>query len=406
MSDRYLVISTDCHAGLPPEQYREYLDPQYREAFDVALPIQIEMTSKMGKQFLVEDINKEWRAGNENLLHGAWDHDARIQVLDGDGIAGEIIFPDGITEMNSPPFGASLGLPTENVNPELQWAGCVAHNRWLAELCSMAPERHFGVALIPGCWDDMEKTLSEIKWARNNGLGGILLPPMWGSQKPYHHPFYEPLWALCQELNMIIHFHSGPAPTTDYFGAMPPEPGQVAMPGGVGIYITEVPFWNVRPLTFMLWGGVFTRFPDLKVAITEGTAIWAGEYVALLEQRYAEAHYSQKLGDFRSHLKDKSPAQAFRENVFIGASCMPRREAEHRHEIGLNQIGWGSDYPHPEGSWPFTKDQMFDTFRGLPENEVADMLGLNSARFYGFDVEKLAPIVERIGPKKSWLADA
>ena len=85
---------------------------------------------------------------------------------------------------------------------------------------------------------------------------------------------------------------------------------------------------------------------------------------------------------------------------------MPRREAEHRHEIGMKQMGWGSDYPHPEGSWPFTKDQMFETFRGLPENEVADMLGLNSARFYGFDTEKLAPIVERIGPKRSWLADA
>ncbi len=38
--DRYLVISSDCHAGLPGEQYREYLDPQYREAFDQAYPIQ------------------------------------------------------------------------------------------------------------------------------------------------------------------------------------------------------------------------------------------------------------------------------------------------------------------------------------------------------------------------------
>ena len=42
--DRYLVISSDCHAGLPPEQYRSYLDPEHRAAFDQALPIQLSMT--------------------------------------------------------------------------------------------------------------------------------------------------------------------------------------------------------------------------------------------------------------------------------------------------------------------------------------------------------------------------
>ncbi len=65
---------------------------------------------------------------------------------------------------------------------------------------------------------------------------------------------------------------------------------------------------------------------------------------------------------------------------------------------------WGSDYPHPEGSWPFTKDQMHATFHGLPEDEVTAMLGGNAADFYGFDKEKLAPLVAKIGPKKSWLS--
>ena len=405
MPDRHLVISSDCHAGLRPEAYRDYLDPEYRAAFDEALPIQNAAMKESGKRFLVDDVNEQWRAGNEDLLHGAWDHDARIRVLDGDGIAGEIVFPDGITEMNSPPFGANLGLPTENVVPELQWAGARAHNRWLAELVSMAPERHFGVAIIPGLWDDMETTLAEVRWARDNGLGGILLPTAWGKRNAYHHSFYEPLWELCADLGTIIHFHSGAAPAEDYFGPMPPAPGQEIPAGAVGAYICEVPFYNVRPVTFMLWGGVFTRHPSLKVAITEGTTVWVPEYVALLEQRYEEAHYSQKLGDFRSHLGDKSPAQAFRENVFLGASCMPRREAELRESIGLSQMMWGSDYPHPEGSWPFTRKQMHQTFRGLPEADVAAMLGGNAAAFYGFDPEKLAPLVAEIGPEKSWLRE-
>jgi predicted TIM-barrel fold metal-dependent hydrolase len=95
------------------------------------------------------------------------------------------------------------------------------------------------------------------------------------------------------------------------------------------------------------------------------------------------------------------PSEYFARNVMIGASCMPRREAELRHEIGLGNIAWGSDYPHPEGSWPHTADQMKDTFMDLPEKDIARMLGQNAVDFWGFDAEKLAPIVARIGPEKS-----
>jgi predicted TIM-barrel fold metal-dependent hydrolase len=62
---------------------------------------------------------------------------------------------------------------------------------------------------------------------------------------------------------------------------------------------------------------------------------------------------------------------------------------------------WGSDYPHPEGAWPFTRQQMHDTMDGLPDDEIGKMLGENAAEFYALDTEKLAPIVARVGPEKS-----
>ena len=80
---------------------------------------------------------------------------------------------------------------------------------------------------------------------------------------------------------------------------------------------------------------------------------------------------------------------------------MPRREAERRFETGLSQIMWGTDYPHPEGSWPFTRKQMTDTFRDLPEDEIAAMLGGNAVDFYNLDLDALRPIAERIGPERS-----
>ena len=387
--DRYLVISSDCHAGLPPEQYRDYVDPQYRDAFDVALPIQIEATEQAAKKFLVADINAEWRSGVETELTGAWDHEQRIKVLDGDGIAAEIIYPDGITEMNMPPFGAGISLPTEDVVPELQWAGARAHNRWVAELCQMAPERRAGLAIVPVLWD-VDEGVREVRWAKQNGLRGVMLPVCWGKQDAYHHPKYDPFWAVCEELEMVVNYHSGPAPMQDYGDH----------PGMMGIYISEVCWFAARPLTFMIWGGVFERFPKLRVTITEGTAVWVPEYLRLLDFRYADTPYSAKLGDYTSHMSLK-PSEYFARNVLVGASCMPRREAAIRHDIGVGNIAWGSDYPHPEGTWPHTRDQMTETFMDVPEDETAAMLGGNAAEFFGFDVEKLAPIVARIGPETS-----
>jgi predicted TIM-barrel fold metal-dependent hydrolase len=387
--DRYLVISSDCHAGLPPERYRDYVDPKYREIFDAALPIQLEETRKAAKKFLIDEINAEWRKGRERALSGAWDHDERVKVLDADGIAGEVIFPDGITEMNMPPFGAGLSLPTEGVDPRLQWAGARAHNRWLAEFCQMAPERRAGVAIAPILWD-VDEALAEIRWARENGLRGVLIPSMWGKLAPYHDPKYDPIWSACEDLGLVVHLHSGAAPMEDY--------GEHV--GMMGIYISEVCWWSARPLWFLIWGGVFERHPKLKLAITESTTIWVPETLRLLDFRYEETHYAAKLGDYRSHLSRK-PSEYFARNVFLGASCMPRREVELRHQIGLRNIMWGSDYPHPEGTWPSTAQQMQGAFRGVPEDEIAAMLGGNAARAYGFEPDKLAPLVARIGPEKS-----
>ncbi len=401
--DRYLVISTDCHAGLPPGGYREYLDPQYRERFDAALQLQRDMAEESRKTMLVEDINAEWRKGNEELLCGAWDHDTRIKVLDDDGIAGEVMFCDGITENNTPPFGAGIGLSPVGADRELQWAGARAHNRWIAEMCQMAPERRVGVAIVPATWD-VDEAVREVRWCRENGLSSVMLPIIWGDHDPYHHPKYDALWSVCMELEVVVNFHSGAAEAQHYFGPnWPPRPGgEPPLLGGMGIYVCEAVWLVARPLTFLIWGGVFERFPQLRVVVTEGTASWVPHYLEHWDERYVDWHVTSKLGDYKSHLSMK-PSDYYRRNVHTGSFLAPR-EMQRREQIGVNTLMWGSDYPHPEGSWPFTREQMIATFKGLPEDEIAAMLGGNAAEFYGFDTEKLAPIVARIGPEKSAFA--
>ncbi|MFZ4110428.1 MAG: hypothetical protein ACOYKQ_08170 [Polymorphobacter sp.] len=170
--DRYLVISSDGHVGLPPERYRGYLDAKYHAAFDEQFAAGVRDREEREKLFLIDDFNTKWRARVGDGLAGAWDGAIRNRVLDADGVAAEVLFPDGITERNAPPFGADIGLKPNASTPELQWAGARAHNRWLAEFCADDPHRRLGLAVIPALFD-IEETLKEIHWAKKNNLKGV-----------------------------------------------------------------------------------------------------------------------------------------------------------------------------------------------------------------------------------------
>ena len=106
MSERLTVVSTDCHAGLPIAQYKPYVETKYHDFIDMAVEVQVDMMDKAEQQFLIKEINDAWRAPIQQELTGAWDYGERVKMLAKDGIAAEIIFPDGITEQNTPPFGA------------------------------------------------------------------------------------------------------------------------------------------------------------------------------------------------------------------------------------------------------------------------------------------------------------
>lgn len=401
MSERVLVVSTDCHAGLRIADYKPYVETKYHEMLDMAVPITEEMMDKSESLFLIKEINDEWRAPIEKELTGAWDYDERINMLAGDGIAAEIIFPDGITEKNTPPFGAGLGLSPKDMVPELQWAGAMAHNRWLSELCANDPARHIGVASIPLLWD-VDEAIEAVRWCADNGLTAVMLPTLWYDKAPYHDVKYDPFWQACEDLGIIIHFHSGPAPHAEYFGTnFPDEDRRDELPGAMGIYISEVMWWLYRPLTFMIWGGVFERFPKLKAMVVEGgTMFMFPTWLRLMDFQYNEGEISAKLGNYRGHLSIQ-PSDYFKRNCGIGASCVRRADIENRHEIGLEQIMWGSDYPHPEGTWPHTQKYFSETFTGIPEEDGRKILGGNAVDFYGLDKAKLQSVADEIGPEAS-----
>lgn len=383
--DRYLVISSDCHAGLPNEQYREWLDPEFRDAFDASLAERARLMELAARGILNEEFAEEWERENEEGLRGGWDAARRDQELEADGVVGEVIFPDAdaVAGGASAPFGAGLAAGGDT-DQRLLLAGARAHNRWLAELCNASPTRRAGIAIVPIF--EVDAAVAEIRRARESGLrGGILIPSMWDPYPPYHDERYEPVWATCAELGMPVHVHSGNADKAAY-GAY------------VGMYTTEVRWWSARPLHFLIWSGIFERHPDLRFAVTECGAFWAADLLWMMDTVYDREHAAKKLGQELTAHMSLRPSEYFDRNCGIGASNTRRRELARRYEIGVGNIMWGNDFPHPEGTWPHTRDWLRDAFHDIPREETARILGGNAAEFYGFDVAALRPLADRIGP--------
>ena len=95
----------------------------------------------------------------------------------------------------------------------------------------------------------------------------------------------------------------------------------------------------------------------------------------------------------------KSPSQCWFENCYAGASFLRPSECKVRHEIGVDRIMWGQDYPHGEGTWPYTTEALQNTFAGMPADEVASMVGGTAAAVYGFDLTVLGQVAARSVPR-------
>lgn len=401
-----MIISSDCHAGALPASYDAYMPKRHHEAARAWwLAYAREMFSRAGTFFDQEAVeayagkagegggrmrafsDPNTRLGDAEILgmlsdasspfaprRGEFDAAVRIRELDADGIAGEVIFPQ------MAPFGAGLMQYRYAVTPEQSFAGCQAYNRWLADLCRANPKRHAGVALIDV--EDIDASVAEIRAARELGLwGGVLLPTSTGSHPFYHHPRYEPIWAVCEELDLPLHSHSGWSP--DY--------GDVGC--ATAMFISEVDMWAQRPFTALMWSGVFERHPRLKYVLTETGVGWVVEKLRVLGFKAENPIFKHFTRDL-----SLSPSGYFARNCYLGASFMPEHEGRFRHAIGVDRLMWGSDYPHLEGTWPGSLKALTETFGGYPEHEIRAILGQNAAQVYGFDAGALQKIADEVGP--------
>ncbi len=210
MSDRYLLISADGHAGPPAELYRDYLEERYRSAVRRA-PGRAVRPARPSRS----RTRSSGRSGRPRPATAVcWPPTTPTPATRS---STEKVSPSRCSSRTptcsapdasaSSPFGSGLGSPVD-VDPELVMAGARAHNRWLADFCAKQSDRRVGVAVVPiTC--GVELALTEIEAVHELGLRGVMIPTRWMNAPAYHEERYEPVWTLLEELGMVLHTHSG-----------------------------------------------------------------------------------------------------------------------------------------------------------------------------------------------------
>jgi predicted TIM-barrel fold metal-dependent hydrolase len=270
-----------------------------------------------------------------------------------DGVAGEVLYPS----MNLTTFAMA--------DRALVQAVFRRHNDWLRDYCSAAPERLVGVALMP--LPDVPEAVAELERAARLGYRVIGIPCSAPIGRPYSDPSYAPFWQAAEAIGLPLTLHI-------FTGG----DGGMGLPkhwDGIQSYALAHAVIGVS-ISQLICGGVAERHPGLRFVCAEWETGWLAHFLERLDHA---AYRSPK--DASPDLKLK-PSEYFRRQFFatfeddaIGVRT--------RHEIGVDNLIWGNDFPHHDAIWPNSQPILARIFEGVPEDEKAKMVGETGMKLYG-----------------------
>jgi predicted TIM-barrel fold metal-dependent hydrolase len=392
-----IVVSADSHAGPPPELWPEYVEAKYHDL----LPAMYEDNERFRQLFglfanfspealEVMDTDGVWASGG---YQGAWDVDRRLVEMDREGIAAELVYP-GDQRALIPLAPHLRQLPQDAVA-----AGARAYNRWAADTFGAAGDRFLLIG-DPASGTSIDDMVAEVDWMAEHGFIGAY-PGFW--DRPdlpvLYDPYFDPYWSRCADHGLAIVIHAGFGTTQRELVTTVDALREKMEAAGRNDLLAEIVnntdrfFRDLRPRRAMwrlMLGGVFDRHPKLKLVMTEVRGDWLPDTLRHLDAAFEEA---------REDLPAKrKPNEYWQENCLVALSFVHKAEVAMRHEIGVETICFGRDYPHAEGTWPNTTDWLSDAFAEVPDDELRLILGENAVRVLGLDRANLAAVAEQIGP--------
>ncbi len=361
--DKFFMVSTDGHVQEPSDLWATRMDKKYHDR----LP---GVTVKDGAKFQktegfrplrIRDIKFEGEDGLRNQS-GKTPED-RVRDLALDGVDAEILFPNkGLTIWATPDAKFSQEM-------------CKVYNDWAWETFADFNDRLSPMACIAAA--DVDGAIAEVQRSAERGFRGLALPckPVWGAPNHedlnYNLPEFDRLWAVVQETNLPLTFHvsTGRDPRTSRGNG-----------GAVINYAVHSLAPTMEPIANLCASGVLDRFPALRFGSVEAGIGWVAWALAAMDEAYRKHHMwvRPKL--------ELLPSEYFKRNGFATfQEDKPGLDLAREHGL-VGNFMWANDFPHHEGTWPHSAQAIERTMSDLTDAERAQILGLNAARMFGFEV--------------------
>jgi predicted TIM-barrel fold metal-dependent hydrolase len=315
---------------------------------------------------------------------GGWDPALRIKDMAVDYITAEGIYPS---------LGGRALSTKDTVMAE---ALATAYNDWLGEYCQFAPDRLWGLAVIP-VWN-IDYAVKELQRCRSQGLVGVatwMAPP---DDLPFYAPHYERFWETAQDLEMPVslHINTGFGPFS-----LRPDSGTIE---AVAFRAHGHSLVGKEALAQIILSGVLERYPRLKVVVAEINTGWVPFWLQELDENY-QRYVHRSTGTSPNELaklpmlpSEYYARQCF--STFIDDTVGVYEAVRWWHETAM----WSTDYPHWNGIWPKGTEVLNRTLGPLSVDQRYDVVCGNVARLYGKPAPPALPHSDHVPSKEEWPA--
>ncbi len=365
------LISADDHVNISHESVKAHLASSLHGEYDAALA---RFAASMGATRSVA-ANQRWRAQQGE------DPDAPIRGMGQQAGANRAFGRPGHTD----PVARLADMDLDGVQISSSYCevsafrylyllergaaeATRAFNTALAEFAATDPARLVVSSQIP--IDDIDAACAEVRWAADSGGKSLQLPvfPAELGQADYWDARYDPLWATIQETGLPICCHIGLNTRLEDLAVRDPTPQK-------GVFVPMVGLSSGEALGMWVLTGIFERFPGLRVVFVEPGLGWVSWWLYLVDDMATRQGY--EFPGLRG-----LPSEYFRRNVALTFIDEPDAVRHGRERLGIENILWSSDYPHPVTSWPRSREVVAEMFADATDEERRLITSGNAARIW------------------------